>query len=69
MKHGGFEDGIRSAITGMLASPFFLYRGEHVPGNVRPGRTYAISDLELASNLSFFLWNSIPDDELLQAGD
>jgi len=63
---GNFEDGVRSAITGLLASPFFLYRGEHVPGNVRPGATYAISDLELASNLSFFLWNSIPDDELLQ---
>ena len=62
----GFADGIRSAITGLLASPFFLYRGEQVPGNVRPGGTYAISDLELASNLSFFLWNSIPDDELLQ---
>jgi mono/diheme cytochrome c family protein len=62
-----FEDGIRSAITGLLASPFFLYRGEHVPGNVRPGATYTVSDLELASNLSFFLWNSIPDDELLQS--
>ena len=62
----GFADGIRSAITGLLASPFFLYRGEHVPGNVSPGATYAISDLELASKLSFFLWNSIPDDELLQ---
>jgi mono/diheme cytochrome c family protein len=67
VKQGGFEDGIRSSLTGLLASPFFLYRGEHVPGNVRPGGTYAISDLELASNLSFFLWNSIPDDELLQA--
>jgi mono/diheme cytochrome c family protein len=67
VKQGAFEDGIRSAITGLLASPFFLYRGEHVPGNVRPGGIYAISDLELASNLSFFLWNSIPDDELLQA--
>ncbi len=67
VKRGNFEDGIRSAITGLLASPFFLYRGEQVPGNVRPGGTYAISDLELASNLSFFLWNSIPDDELLQA--
>ncbi len=66
-KQGSFEDGIRSAITGLLASPFFLYRGEHVPVNLRPGEKYAISDLELASNLSFFLWNSIPDDELLQA--
>ena len=66
-KDGGFEDGIRSAITGLLASPFFLYRGEHVPTGLRPGETYTISDLELASNLSFFLWNSIPDEELLEA--
>jgi mono/diheme cytochrome c family protein len=62
----GFEAGIRSAITGLLASPFFLYRGEHIPTGLRPGQTYAISDLELASKLSFFLWNTIPDDELLQ---
>jgi hypothetical protein len=65
-KAGGFEGGIRSGITGVLASPFFLYRGEHVPNGLRPGATYAINDLELASKLSFFLWNSIPDDELLQ---
>jgi mono/diheme cytochrome c family protein len=62
-----FESGIRSAMTGLLASPFFLYRGERVPTGMRPGQTYAISDLELASKLSFFLWNTIPDDELLQA--
>jgi mono/diheme cytochrome c family protein len=61
-----FEAGIRSALTGMLASPFFLYRGERVPANVRPGDVYTLTDLELASKLSFFLWNSIPDDELLQ---
>jgi len=65
-KDGGFEGGIRSSITGLLASPFFLYRGEHIPTGVRPGQTYAISDLELASKLSFFLWNTIPDEELLQ---
>ena len=68
VKEGGFEGGIRSAITGLLASPFFLYRGERVPAGLRPGETYAISDLELASKLSFFLWNTIPDEELLQAG-
>ena len=68
VKDGGFEGGIRSAITGLLASPFFLYRGEHVPAGLRPGDTYAIDDLELASNLSFFLWNTIPDEELLQLG-
>src|SRR5688572_18515743 len=65
-KEGGFEGGVRSAITGLLASPFFLYRSERVPAGLRPGATYAISDLELASKLSFFLWNSIPDDQLLQ---
>ena len=68
MKDGGFEGGIRSAITGLLASPFFLYRSERVPAGLRPGATYAISDLELASKLSFFLWNTIPDEELLQLG-
>jgi hypothetical protein len=64
-KDGGFESGIRSGITGMLASPFFLYRGERVPAGLKPGDMYALTDLELASKLSFFLWNSIPDDQLL----
>jgi mono/diheme cytochrome c family protein len=66
VRAGGFEGGVRGAITGVLASPFFLYRAERVPAGLRPGDGYAISDLELASKLSFFLWNSIPDDELLQ---
>ena len=65
-KDGGFEGGVRSAVTGILASPFFLYRGERVPAGVAAGDTYAITDLELASKLSFFLWNTIPDDELLR---
>jgi mono/diheme cytochrome c family protein len=65
-KEGGFEGGVRSAITGLLASPFFLYRTERVPAGLKPGATYAVSDLELASNLSFFLWNTIPDEQLLQ---
>jgi len=64
-KDGGFEAGIRSAITGILASPFFLYRPERVRSGLRAGDTYTIDDLELASKLSFFLWNTIPDDELL----
>jgi hypothetical protein len=68
VKEGDFEGGIRSAVTGLLASPFFLYRGERIPTGLRPGATYAISDLELASKLSFFLWNTIPDEELLQLG-
>jgi mono/diheme cytochrome c family protein len=66
-KDGGFEAGVRSSITGLLASPFFLYRGERVPAGLPAGTTYAIDDLELASKLSFFLWNTIPDEGLLQA--
>jgi len=65
VKKGGFESGIREGVTGTLASPFFLYRGERVPAGLKAGEKYAITDLELASKLSFFLWNSIPDDELL----
>src|SRR5215467_2001844 len=67
-KEGGFEGGIRSAITGILASPFFLYRGERVPTGLHPGEVYALNDIELASKLSFFLWNTIPDEELLEVG-
>jgi hypothetical protein len=62
---GGFEEGIRSAITGILASPYFLYRVEQVPASAAPGQVYRVDDLSLASKLSFFLWNTIPDDELL----
>jgi hypothetical protein len=61
---GDFDAGIRGAITGILASPNFLYRGERVPGTLTAGERYKIDDLELASKLSFFLWNTIPDDEL-----
>src|SRR5690606_20938081 len=64
---GGFEEGIRRAITGILASPYFLYRVEPLPQGVAPGETYRLDDVTLASKLSFFLWNTIPDDELLDA--
>jgi len=67
-KDGGFESGIRSSITGILASPFFLYRGERLPAGLRAGEPYSIDDLELASRLSFFLWNTNPDEELLDLG-
>jgi hypothetical protein len=63
---GGFEEGIRAAITGILASPYFLYRIEQAPQSVKPGETYRIDDVTLASKLSFFLWNTLPDDELLE---
>jgi len=62
---GGFEGGVRSALQAMLSSPYFVFRFESTPSNVAPGQDYQISDLELASRLSFFLWASIPDDELL----
>jgi mono/diheme cytochrome c family protein len=62
---GTFEDGIELALRRLLASPQFLVRAEKEPANVPPGRAYRISDLELASRLSFFLWSSIPDDELI----
>src|SRR5687767_4801021 len=60
-----FETGIRSALERLLVSPDFLFRIEADPAGVKPGGVYRISDIELASRLSFFLWSSIPDDELL----
>ena len=62
---GGFEGGIEMALRRMLASPDFLIRVEKDPAGVAPRAAYRISDLELASRLSFFLWSSIPDTELL----
>jgi mono/diheme cytochrome c family protein len=62
---GAFEDGIELGIRRLLASPQFLVRAEKEPANVAAGQAYRISDLELASRLSFFLWSSIPDDELI----
>ncbi|MSO19743.1 MAG: DUF1592 domain-containing protein [Acidobacteria bacterium] len=64
-KLGGFEEGIRTAIQGLLVSPEFLFRVEADPVGVKPRAVYRSSDVALASRLSFFLWSSIPDDELL----
>ena len=61
----GFEDGIRWAIEALLVSPKFLFRVEPDPAGAAPGAPYRIHDLDLASRLSFFLWSSIPDDELV----
>jgi hypothetical protein len=61
----GFESGIERAIKRLLVSPEFLYRVEADPGSASRGSVYRVSDLELASRLSFFLWSSVPDDELL----
>ena len=62
---GGFEAGIRMAIERLLIDPEFLFRIERDPDGLAPGAPYRLADLELASRLSFFLWSSIPDDELL----
>ncbi len=64
-RNGTFEDGIELALRRILASPQFIVRAEAEPANLANGQSYRISDLELASRLSFFLWSSIPDDELI----
>ena len=65
-KAGTFQDGIELGLRRILASPKFLVRAEKEPSNVKTGQSYRISDLELASRLSFMLWSSIPDDELIR---
>ena len=62
---GSFDAGIEAALTFLLVNPRFLYRVEQEPANAAPGSIYRIGDVELASRLSFFIWSSIPDDELL----
>jgi len=64
-KSGDFDRGIEMAIRRILVDPEFYFRKEPEPANVKPGQNYRINDLALASRLSFFLWSSIPDDELI----
>ena len=66
---GSFDDGIERALAAVLINPEFLFRVELDPARAAAGAAYRISDLELASRLSFFLWSSIPDDELLAAAE
>lgn len=66
---GGFEVGIQFALERVLVSPDFLFRIEQDPADAQPGAMYAISDIELASRMSFFLWSSPPDDELLNLAE
>ncbi|MEJ1965063.1 MAG: DUF1592 domain-containing protein [Gammaproteobacteria bacterium] len=61
---GSFDGGIRRVLTAVLASPYFLYRAEPAPQTAGPGSIYAINDTEFASRLSFFLWSTVPDEEL-----
>jgi len=66
---GGFDRGIQKALERMLVSSHFLFRIERQPASAPVGSVYRLSDLELASRLSFFLWSSIPDDELLRVAE
>ncbi len=68
-KDGGFEHGIEMALSAALVSPNFLFRIERDPANAAAGSVYKVNDFELASRLSFFLWSSIPDDELLTVAE
>ena len=63
---GTFDAGVQLVLRRILADPMFLFRAERDPAGAAPGKVYRVSDLELASRLSFFLWSSMPDDELLQ---
>jgi len=65
----GFEGGIRLALQAILASPHFIFRLEETPDGVEPGEVYEISDIDLASRLSFFLWGAPPDRELIELAD
>jgi hypothetical protein len=64
-KGGDFESGIRLALQGILANPRFLFRLEQAPATIRAGQSYRINDIDLASRLSFFLWGTVPDQELV----
>jgi uncharacterized protein DUF1592/uncharacterized protein DUF1588/uncharacterized protein DUF1587/uncharacterized protein DUF1585/uncharacterized protein DUF1595 len=66
---GSFDDGVEAIVQRVLVDPKFLYRVEGTPTGVAPGAAYRVSDLDLASRLSFFLWSSIPDDTLLQLAE
>ncbi|MFN8669227.1 MAG: DUF1592 domain-containing protein [Gemmatimonadaceae bacterium] len=66
-KDGGFENGVRGAVEGILASPDFVFRFERAPADATPGKAYRLRDLDLASRLSFFLWSAPPDRALIAA--
>jgi len=63
---GGFETGVRIALQAILAMPDFIFRLEASPGDAQPGQVYRVSDMELATRLSFFLWGAPPDRELIE---
>ena len=66
---GGFESGIETVLRRILVDPEFIFRAEYDPIDIAPDTAYSVSDMELASRLSFFLWSSAPDDELLDVSE
>jgi len=68
-QNGGFEAGVKLALQKILVSPEFLFRAEFDPPGAAPASVHKVSDIELASRLSFFLWSSMPDDELLAVAE
>jgi hypothetical protein len=68
-KSSDFESGIRAVVQALLASPHFLFRLEEMPASTRPGQNYRVSDVDLASRLSYFLWATGPDPELLKVAN
>ena len=65
-EEGGFEMGVRTALEAILTSPHFLFRMEKEPDNIEPGEVYELDEVDLASRISFFLWGTNPDEELLR---
>jgi len=68
-KTGSFDTGIQQGIMAVLASPKFLYRPEQIPEGLAPGKSYRVSNMDLASRLAFFLWSQGPDEQLLQLAE
>ncbi len=69
LEQGGFETGIQKAVMAMLGSTKFLYRAEPLPADAKIGQAFQVSDVELASRLSYFLWSRSPDDELISLAE
>src|SRR5262249_2320233 len=68
-KTGDFESGVEAGLERILIAPEFLFRIEKDPAKLSPSKAYRVNDVQLASRLSFFLWSSMPDDELLRAAE
>ena len=69
VEDGGFEVGIRTALQAILASPHFVFRLEEVPADAQPGDVYRLRDIDVATRLSYFLWGTYPDEELVELAE